>query len=129
MVRREADEEVIYLRAAGLDLGKRFLVACVRTPSPDRPGRWSLETERFGTTPGDIRRLLTWLVERKVEVVVLEATSDYWRFVYYTLQEWLHLMLVNPAHLRGIRGARPTRRTRRSWPGPGRPGWSSVPRP
>ncbi|MFY1634803.1 IS110 family transposase [Solwaraspora sp. WMMB335] len=104
MVRRDADEEVIYLRAAGLDLGKRFLVACVRTPSADRPGRWSLETERFGTTPGDIRRLLTWLVERQVEVVVLEATSDYWRFVYYTLQERLHLMLVNPAHLRGIRG-------------------------
>jgi transposase len=35
---------------------------------------------------------------------VLEATSDYWRTVYYTLQPRLNLMLVNPAHLRGIRG-------------------------
>lgn len=104
MAKQDTDSEVIYLRAAGLDLGKRFLVACVRTPSLDRPGRWSLETERFATTPGDIRRLLGWLVERRVEVVVLEATSDYWRFVYYTLQEQLNLMLVNPAHLRGIRG-------------------------
>jgi transposase len=91
MARQDAGDEVIYLRAAGLDLGKRFLVACVRMPSPSRPGRWSLETERFATTPGDIRRLLAWLVDRQVEVVVLEATSDYWRYLYYTLQPQLVL--------------------------------------
>jgi transposase len=34
----------------------------------------------------------------------MEATSDYWRGVYYVLQPHLNLMLVNPAHLRGIRG-------------------------
>ncbi|MFD8079705.1 transposase [Streptomyces sp. NPDC059718] len=63
-----------------------------------------LETERFGTTQTEIRRLLAWLVEARVEVVVLEATSDYWRSVYYMLQPRLNLMLVNPAHLKGIRG-------------------------
>src|SRR5436309_4794785 len=104
MARQDVKDEVIYLRAAGLDVGKRFLLACVRSPSPARQGRWSLETERFGTTPAEIRRLLAWLLHRQVEVVVLEATSDYWRYVYYTLQESLNLMLVNPAHLRGIRG-------------------------
>ncbi|MGH3438650.1 MAG: IS110 family transposase, partial [Sciscionella sp.] len=67
-------------------------------------GTWSLETERFGTTSAEVRRLLGWLRERRVEVVVLEATSDYWRAVYYTLQPHLNLMLVNPAHLKGIRG-------------------------
>jgi transposase len=88
----------------GLDLGKRFLLGCVRVPNPKRQGTWSLETERFGTTPVEVRRLLAWLLERRVELVVLEATSDYWRAVYYTLQESLNLMLVNPAHLTGIRG-------------------------
>ncbi|MEU6541553.1 IS110 family transposase [Streptomyces sp. NPDC047000] len=97
-------DEVIYLRAAGLDLGKRFLVACVRTPAVSRAETWSLETERFETTAAEIRRLLAWLLERRVEVVVLEATSDYWRHLYYTLQPQLNLMLVNPAHLKGIRG-------------------------
>ncbi|MFJ3763080.1 transposase [Streptomyces sp. NPDC090080] len=67
-------------------------------------GPWSLETERFGTTQADIRRLLAWLVERRVEVVVMEATSDHWRSVYYQLQPHLNLMLVNPSHLKGIRG-------------------------
>jgi transposase len=104
VARQDVKDEVIYLRAAGLDLGKRFLLACVRTPCPKRPGTWSLETERFGTTSAEARRLLAWLLEHRVEVVVLEATSDYWRHVYYTLQPHLNLMLVNPAHLKGIRG-------------------------
>jgi transposase len=97
-------DEVIHLRSAGVDLGKRFLLACARTPSPKRQGSWSLETERFGTTGAEVRRLLAWLLERQVEVVVMEATSDYWRAVYYTLQPRLNMMLVNPAHLKGIRG-------------------------
>ncbi|GGS40880.1 IS110 family transposase [Streptomyces violaceus] len=104
MARQDVKDEVLYLRAAGLDLGKRFLLACVRTPCLKRPGTWTLETERFATTPAGIRRLLAWLLERRVEVVVLEATSDYWRHLYYTLQPHLNLMLVNLAHLKGIRG-------------------------
>ncbi|WP_213457452.1 IS110 family RNA-guided transposase [Rhizomonospora bruguierae] len=104
MGRQEVKDEVIYLRSAGVDLGKRFLVACVRVPNPRRPGTWSLETEKFGTVPREIRRLLAWLLERQVEVVILEATSDYWRYVYYTLQPELNVMLVNPQHLKGIRG-------------------------
>lgn len=104
MARQDVKDEVIYLRAAGLDLGKRLLLACVRTPCAKRSGTWTLETERFGTTPAEIRRLLSWLLERQVEVVVLEATSDYWRHLYYTLQPQLNLMLVNPAHLKDIRG-------------------------
>ena len=102
--RQVVTDEVLYLRSAGLDLGKRFLLACVRVPNPKKQGTWSLETERFGTTPAEVRRLLAWLTERRVELVVMEATSDYWRPVYYTLQESLNLMLVNPAHLKGIRG-------------------------
>lgn len=104
MPRQEVNDEVIYVRSAGVDLGKRFLLACVRTPSAMRAGSWSLETERFGTTRGEVARLLAWLVARQVEVVAMEATSDYWRAVYYVLQPHLNMMLVNPAHLRGIRG-------------------------
>lgn len=98
-------DEVLYLRAAGVDVGKRFVVACARTPDPRRAGRWLLETEQFDTTAEAIRALRDWLTERAVEVVALEATSDYWRAVYYPLQDaGLNLMLVNPSHLRGIKG-------------------------
>lgn len=104
MAAQTVRDEVLYLRSAGVDVGKRFVLACVRTPNPRRAGTWSLETERFETTSGETRRLLGWLIDRDVEVVVLEATSDYWRPVYYALAERLNLMLVNPSHLRGIRG-------------------------
>jgi transposase len=98
-------DELLYLRAAGVDVGKRFVVACVRAPDPHRAGRWLLETERFDTTAEAIRALRDWLTERAVEVIALEATSDYWRAVYYPLQDaGLNLMLVNPSHLRGIKG-------------------------
>jgi transposase len=64
-----------------------------------------LETERFDTTAPVVRDLRDWLADRAVEVIALEATSDYWRAVYHPLQDaGLNLMLVNPAHLRGIRG-------------------------
>lgn len=104
MSKRVVHDEVLYVRSAGLDLGKRFLVACIRVPNPDRAGTWSLQTERFDTTMAELRRLRDWLCAAGVEVVVLEATSDYWRSVYYLLQDRLNLMLVNPSHLRGIRG-------------------------
>ncbi|XES01443.1 hypothetical protein HEP87_63875 [Streptomyces sp. S1D4-11] len=77
--------DIIHLRSAGVDLGKRFLLVSVRTPSPKWVSSWSLETERFGTTSAEKRRLLAWLVDCQVEVVVMEATSDYWRGVYYLL--------------------------------------------
>ncbi|MFB7501572.1 hypothetical protein ACFC09_44165 [Streptomyces sp. NPDC056161] len=37
--------------------------------------------------------MLGWLTERQVEVVVMEATADYWRGVYYLLQPQLNLAL------------------------------------
>jgi transposase len=105
MTKTPARDEVLYLRAAGVDIGKRFVVACVRVPDPQRAGRWLLETERFDTTAAAVRDLRDWLADHQVEVVALEATSDYWRAVYYPLQDaGLNLMLVNPSHLRGIKG-------------------------
>jgi transposase len=104
MAKAVASDEVIYLRSAGVDIGKRFVVVCVRTPSA-RGGRWMLETERFDTTPPALRELSAWLAERMVDVVVLEATGDYWRPVFYRLQDaGLNLLLANPAHLKGVKG-------------------------
>jgi hypothetical protein len=104
MNKRVVHDEVLYLQSARLDLGKRFLVACIREPNPKRTGTWSLQAERFVTTMGELRRLRGWVLEAGVEVVVLEAISYYWRSVYCLLQQRLNLMLVNPSHLRGIRG-------------------------
>jgi hypothetical protein len=36
MGRQDVKDEIIFLRAAGVDLGKRFMVACVRVPRCDQ---------------------------------------------------------------------------------------------
>ncbi|MGW7409992.1 IS110 family transposase [Streptomyces sp. NPDC054833] len=82
-----------------------------------------METERFGTTRAEVCRLLAWLMEREVEVVVMEATADYWRGVYYVLQPHLNLMLVNPAHLKGILGRKSDPSDAAFLARAARPGW------
>ena len=124
MVGVRARDEVQYLRAAGMDIGKRLVVACVRSPDARRAGRWVLETERFDTTAAALRGLRDWLAACELEVVALEATSDYWRAVYYPLQDaGLTWTLVKPADLRGIKGRKPIRRMRRFWPARRPIGW------
>jgi hypothetical protein len=65
---QDVKDGIIQLRSAEVELGKRFPLACVRTPSAKRSGNGSLESERFGTTTGELRRLLSWLVDRQAEV-------------------------------------------------------------
>jgi transposase len=45
------------------------------------------------------------LIEQKVTLVVMEATSDYWRPFYYVLEDGpFELMLVNPRHVKNLPG-------------------------
>jgi transposase len=95
--------DVLHDRCAGLDIGKKNLKACVRTPSPTRRSRRQ-EIRTFATTTNALLELRDWLVDQKVTLVVLEATGDYWRGVYYLLEDTLNVMLVNAAHAKGLPG-------------------------
>jgi hypothetical protein len=64
-------------RCAGLDIGKADLKACVRVPGA-RGGRRA-ETRTFATTTGALLGLRQWLAEKRVTVVGMEATGDYWK--------------------------------------------------
>ena len=88
----------------GEELGKKDLKACVRTPSPTRRNSRRQEIRTFATTTNALLQLRDWLVEQQVTLVVLEATGDYWRGVYYLLEDTLNVMLVNAAHARGLPG-------------------------
>ena len=44
------------------------------------------ERRLVGTTPDQLRALVTWLVERDVEEVVMESTAQYWRPVWDALE-------------------------------------------
>jgi transposase len=96
--------DVLHDRCAGLDIGKKDLKACVRTPSPSGRRSRHQEIRTFATMTNALLELRDWLVEEKVTLVVMEATGDYWRGAYYLLEDTLNVILVNAAHAKGLPG-------------------------
>jgi len=94
--------DVLHDRCAGLDIGTKDLKACVRTPSPTGRRSRRQEIRSFATTTNALLELREWLVDQQVTLVVLEATGDYWRGVYYLLEDILDIILVNAAHAKGL---------------------------
>lgn len=102
MVVVEGVMELLHERCAGLDIGKKDLKACVRTPGGKRSRRQEVRT--FATTTNALLELRDWLVAEKVTLVVMEATGDYWRGAFYLLEDCLDVILVNAAHAKGLPG-------------------------
>jgi len=96
--------ELLQERCAGLDIGKKDLKACVRTPNPSGRRSRRQEIRTFATTTNALLELRDWLVAQKVTLVVLEATGDYWRGAFYLLEDCLNVILVNAAHAKGLPG-------------------------
>ena len=96
--------ELLHERCAGLDIGKKDLKACVRTPNPSGRRSRRQEIRTFATTTKGLLELRDWLVAEKVTLVVLEATGDYWRGAFYLLEDCLNVILVNAGHAKGLPG-------------------------
>src|SRR6478609_825044 len=93
--------EVLVERCAGLDVGKADLKACVRVPGA-RGRRQEIRT--FATTTRELLELREWLGQHQVTVVGMEATGDYWKPVYYLLEDALQVQLLNAAHMHNVPG-------------------------
>src|SRR6478609_5586500 len=96
--------ELLHERCAALDIGKKDLKACVRTPSPKGKRSRRQEIRTFATTTNALLELRDWLVAEQVSLVVVEATGDYWRGAFYLLEDQLNVILVNAAHAKGLPG-------------------------
>jgi transposase len=101
----EVDElDQVVERVAGLDLGKTGLVACVRVPS-DRSGRRQQEVRSYDTFSQSLLQLADWLRAERVSRVAMEATSSYWKPVFYLLEaEGFTCWLLNPKHVKHLPG-------------------------
>lgn len=96
--------ELLHARCAALDMGKKDLKACVRLPPIAGPKARRQEIRTFATTTNSLLELRDWLSERKVSLVVMEGTGDYWRGAFCLLEDDLNVMLVNAAHAKGLPG-------------------------
>ena len=95
--------EVVHERCGGLDVGKDEVVACVRVPGVS--GRRRQEVRTFSTFSRSLEALADWLDEERVTEVVMEATGQYWKPVWYVLEDrGFDLMLVNARHVKILPG-------------------------
>jgi transposase len=105
MLAASQDEEQIIARVAALDIGKAELVCCVRVPAEGNPRKRLQEVSTHSTMSRSLAELANHLVDLRIERVVMEATSDYWKPVFYLLEaHGLEPWLVNARDVRHLPG-------------------------
>ncbi|MDJ0358620.1 IS110 family transposase, partial [Paenarthrobacter sp. PH39-S1] len=91
-------------RCAGIDISKKDAKVCVRVQGRGARATASTVTT-WGAMTGQILDLKEHLLKEQVSLVVMEATSDYWRPFYYLLEdEGLNVILVNARDARNVPG-------------------------
>ncbi|MDQ6754594.1 MAG: IS110 family transposase [Actinomycetota bacterium] len=99
------DNDEIIERVAALDIGKADLVCCVRVPDEDRRGKRLQEVETYSTMTRSLLGMADHLACLGVTRVVMEATSDYWKPVFYLLEAaGFETWLVNAKDVKHLPG-------------------------
>jgi hypothetical protein len=97
--------EEIVARVAALDIGKAEVVCCVRVPDEGKPGRRLQEVATYSTMTRSLLGMSDHLRCLGVSRVVMEATSDYWKPVFYLLEaQGLDPWLVNAKDVKHLPG-------------------------
>ena len=105
MMEEDPQVEEIVARVAALDIGKAELVCCVRVPHEGKPGRRCQEVGTYSTMTGSLLGMADHLRSLGVSRVVMEATSDYWKPVFYLLEaQGLDPWLVNAKDVKHLPG-------------------------
>ena len=99
------EHEQIVERVAAIDVAKASGMVCLRVPHERIPGRRVTTVWPVATTTAALVELGDHLRCERVQRVVLESTSDYWRPFYYLLEAaGLTVWLVNAAQVRNVPG-------------------------
>jgi transposase len=100
----EDDEhQRVFEKVAAVDVAKASGMVCVRLPSKN--GSRHSKVWEVTATMGAVTDLGRQLMKDQVQMVTLEATSDYWRIFYYVLEMCgLTVQLVSPSQARNLKG-------------------------
>jgi transposase len=106
LVEVDAEEyEQIVERVAAIDVAKASGEVCVRVPHASVAGRRVTRVWTVEATTNAIVELADQLARERVERVVVESTSDYWRaFVYLLQARGLTVWLVNARDVKQVPG-------------------------
>src|SRR5690349_11963221 len=112
----DEDYQLRHERVAGTGIAKAKADVCTRLPPARDGGRRASRLEEVPATAREILALAGRLLDDGVELVVMEATSDYWRIWYYLLEAaGLAVQLVNSAQARQLAGRPKTDRLDAQW--------------
>lgn len=90
---------IVHPQAAGLDIGRDEIWACVPTDQ-DQP-----LVRGFSTFTPDLETLVAWLQACHIDTVAMESTGVYWIPIYDLLEAaGLEVYLVNARHLKNVPG-------------------------
>ncbi len=105
MFEEDPQDGEIVARVAALDIGKAEVVCCVRVPHEDKPGRRCQEVQTYSTMTRSLLGMSDHLRCVGVTRVVMEATSDYWKPVFYLLEaQGFDPWLVNARDVKHLPG-------------------------
>jgi transposase len=93
--------EVVYPRCSGLDVHKRFVVACL---SIIQDGERHKELRQVSTMTSDILALKEWLLASGCRQIAMESTGVYWKPIFHLLEDSFEIVLVNAQHMKAIPG-------------------------
>jgi len=113
----EAGNEPLFCeRVAGIDIGKQLVMVTIRVPSDTRAGGRAQETREFGSTRRQLLALADWLRCWGVTRAGMEATSDYWKPVYFLLeQQGLDCLLYQASQVKALPGRPKTDKLDSAW--------------
>lgn len=95
--------DTLLFRVCGLDVHKKFVMACVRITDRET-GQVTNEVRRFGTMTVELETLRDWLKECQVSDVAMESTGVYWKPIWNILEGHVSLLLANPHELKQVPG-------------------------
>jgi len=100
----DEEHQRVFERVAAIDVAKAPGMVCVRLPGRDGRPRASKVREVPAVTSA-VTELGRRLLSDRVQMVTLEAASDYWRIFCYLLEALgLAVQLVSPAQARQLKG-------------------------
>jgi transposase len=85
-------------RGCGLDVHQQTVVASIAGKDIES------ETKTFGTFTEDLYALTSWLQNQGITHIAMESTGVYWKPVYYVLEDFFKIILVNARHIKNVPG-------------------------
>jgi len=85
-------------RGCGLDVHRDTVVASISGVGIQE------ETRTYSTFTPDLEHLICWLQNNGITHVAMESTGVYWKPVYYVLEGYFNLLVVNARHIKNVPG-------------------------